>query len=212
MSIFVQLKNFIAIVESKSFTKASEVLHQSIPSTSRQLNELEQKLGQVLILRTSKSLSLTEFGQMYYEEAKELMYQYQHMESMTNLYDKLPSGILKIASPSCVIRKNILPHLKEFSLLYPQIIPDIEITDGTIEIHKGNIDVAIMMDFLIERLESNQRDIIKRHLYDTKTILCCSKEYLANNKITLPEDLQKHKYITNSKRFQPKQIKLKNYM
>ena len=211
MNMFAQLTNFIAIVENKSFTKAAEILHQSTPSTSRQLNELEQKLGQILILRTSKSLSLTEFGEMYYEEAKELMHQYQHLESMTHLYDKVPSGVLKIASPSCVIRKNILPHLKEFSHLYPQIVPDIEITDGTPEIHKRNIDITIMMDFLIERLESNQRDIIKRHLYDTKTVLCCSREYLANNKmIVSPKDLQKHSYITNSNRLQPQQIELEN--
>jgi hypothetical protein len=76
---------------------------------------------------------------------------------------------------------------------------------------KETLMVAIMMDFIIERLGSNQRDTIKRHLYDTKTILCCSKEYLANNKIvTLPEDLQKHRYITNSNRLQQNQVKLEN--
>lgn len=211
MNNLMLLKNFIAIVDQGGFSKAADYLHQSNPSTSRQLNELEDELQQVLIQRNTRSFVLTEFGEIYYQRAKDLLKQYNDLSKIRDIYNDNPSGTLKIVGQLYPINQYILPKLRGFCSKYPQIIPDIEVTVRPPTMHKEDVDITITIDTLMENDQRNTDNIIKRYLYDTEIIFCCSKDYLKSKGIlTNIKELKDHTYITNSSRLYPKQLTLKD--
>ncbi|MBX9866935.1 MAG: LysR family transcriptional regulator [Burkholderiales bacterium] len=211
MSSITQLKNFVTIVDQNSFSKAAKILCQSNPSTSRQLNELEEDLGHNLITRSTRTLELTDFGRLYYLEAKDLLKQYDNLEQMASLYKDEPAGILKISTSQISAKKLIIPYLAEFHKMYPKIVPQINVTRRIPQMHKDGIDIAIAMDYRIEGIEENTNDVVKKFVYDSTVILCCSPQYAATRGIpTTPLELQDHAYITSQDSENPKQIPLKN--
>jgi DNA-binding transcriptional LysR family regulator len=76
------LSYFIAVAEERNFTKAARRLHIAQPPLSRQIQDLENELGCLLIARDSRPLSLTEFGQVFYEQAIQLVERFDEIPRM----------------------------------------------------------------------------------------------------------------------------------
>lgn len=211
MSTFNQLKTFVTIVEQQGFNKAAKILNQSTSTTSRQLSELEERLGNNLILRNTKGLALTEFGELYFQEASALLNSFERLENMAVFHKKDPEGHLKILGPTYALNEYVLPFLAEFMALYPKIIPVLEFDEKHPDLHREDIDICISVDRTIEQSESNTRDIVKRHIFEVNFVLCCSSEYAKQFGVpqTL-EDLTGHSFITHTIRPNPKLIMVKN--
>lgn len=116
-----QLETFVAVVENKSFTKASEMLYVSQPTVSNHISNLEKELDTVLFIRTKRNVTLTKSGDILYEHAKNIILAYRTMTSELKSYNQNTEGHLNIYASS-VPRKFLLPKLlKDFSAKYPNV-------------------------------------------------------------------------------------------
>lgn len=115
------LETFVAVVENKSFTKASEMLYVSQPTVSNHISNLEKELDTVLFIRTKRNVTLTKSGDILYEHARNIILAYKTMSSELRSYNQNTEGHLNIYASS-VPRKFLLPKLlKEFSVKYPDV-------------------------------------------------------------------------------------------
>ena len=97
--LFSQLQAFVSIAATGSFSKTAQRLELSQPSVSRQINQLEEYLGIRLIQRTTRRLSLTEAGRVYYEHAQEIQTAVYEAQQTIAGFKETPSGTLRISAP-----------------------------------------------------------------------------------------------------------------
>lgn len=181
---------FIAVVDSGSFSASARRLGISQPSVSRQVNALEEHLGVRLIQRTTRRLSLTEAGQIYYEKARQIHADVLDAGQAIAGFKEKPSGVLKIAVPHTWAETTIAPHLGEFLSQYPDIILDIECNDFFQDIIMDRLDLVIRIGTLIDS------SYIAVPLTKVRLVLCASSEYLAQyGTPRTPADLQNHNCI-----------------
>ena len=97
------MQTFAALVNAGSFVNAADALDMSKAAVLRHINELESRLGVRLLQRTTRRLSLTQEGEVFYARCEELLAQLDEAESETSLRTAEPSGLLK-NQRSCVLR------------------------------------------------------------------------------------------------------------
>ncbi|QUW20860.1 LysR family transcriptional regulator [Sporosarcina sp. Marseille-Q4063] len=105
-----ELKTFIAVVDSRNFTKAGSVLNISQPTVSLHIKNLEDELNVALLVRSNKSFHITEAGRLLYERAKQLLQLASQTKEEIQWQQKEVSGILRIAA-SYTIGESILPDV-----------------------------------------------------------------------------------------------------
>ena len=109
---FKQLETFITIVKTKSFTKAAEILYITQPSVTNHIQALETELNTSLFVRTRRSVTLTQAGNIVYKHALNIMASYEEIINDLDIYSQNIKGTLNICVSS-VPRKIILPNLIE---------------------------------------------------------------------------------------------------
>src|SRR5215510_8285727 len=83
-----QLRYFVAVARERNFSRASEVLHIAQPPLSRQIQQLEEELGVVLVDRSRRPLTLTEAGRFLYEQAGQVLARVDHIREQTRRIGK----------------------------------------------------------------------------------------------------------------------------
>lgn len=143
-----QIRTFVKLVQSGSFTKAAEILRQPKSRVSRRLAALEKDLGVQLIYRTTRQFQLTETGRAYYERAQGLI---EGLESLSNEVSDATSevaGLLKVTASDDMGLKYLPAVLDEFSKQYPQIRFEILLTQAYVDLVKESVDVALRIGSL----------------------------------------------------------------
>jgi DNA-binding transcriptional LysR family regulator len=137
------LRYFSKVVETGSFTKAAS--HFSVPpsSLSRRVADLEKKLGATLLKRSTRAVKVTEIGQIYYEQIREVIHQLEQSNETVRSYQAKPMGQLRISSMVGFGERILLNLLEEFSQLYPEIILDVSLTDELSTLDRDDVDLAI---------------------------------------------------------------------
>lgn len=142
-SIYHALTIFHTIVAEKSISAASRKLQVSPPVVSNALKSLETHLGLVLINRTTRSLELTEAGERLYAKTQPLVQDLElEMESVQDL-GETPSGTVRISVPRFAYHQIIRPHYAEFCRRYPEVLLEISVFDGTVDLLKDGFDLGI---------------------------------------------------------------------
>ena len=99
MDRFLEMQTFAAVVDAGSFVKAAEALGLSKAAMSRHVGELETRLGVRLLQRTTRRLSLTQEGQVFYARSKELLAGVDEAEAEITSRSGAASGLLRINAP-----------------------------------------------------------------------------------------------------------------
>lgn len=186
-----KLKLFIAVAESLSFTKASEMMHLSQSNVSRYIAELESTLQTELFERTTRSVKLTQTGTLFLAEAKLIIHSYNSIvERVTNLGKGL-SGSLTIGYID-VYTANILPiAVKSFRKKYPLV--DLRLVETASEVSQkavqsGHIDLGFLI--YVHKVKF-ARNIQNRHIQKGALDIVVSDEHpLASHKITSIQNLE----------------------
>ena len=166
------IREFVAVTETGSFTRASQQLGMSVAQVSRQVKELEQRLSTELIHRTTRKVSVTEAGALYYRHCRPLLDGVIEAErAVTYLQDKA-IGQLKITAPITYGEERIMPLINDFALQHPQLNIECELTNQTLDLIEGGFDLAIRLG----RLQDSSMKA--RRLASRKLYLCASREYL----------------------------------
>ena len=121
METIAGLRIFVRVVEAGSFSEAGRQLGMAPSSISRQINELEDSLGSRLFQRTTRKLSLTEAGELYYESATSIVTEIDEAKLALSQLDGTPTGILRLNVPGSLSRRYMVPTLVAFQEKYPGV-------------------------------------------------------------------------------------------
>jgi len=120
---------FVRVAEGGGLSRAARELNLSQPSVSRIIGALEARLGTTLLLRTTRSISLTEAGSLYLERARHLLAEMEEAEQATRGLDSL-HGVLRLAMPVLYGARAVIPALATFLPLHPDLRVEIVMSDA----------------------------------------------------------------------------------
>ena len=188
------MQAFINTVDSGSFSESARRIGLSQPSISRQITALENHLGVRLLQRTTRRLSLTEAGQIYYEKARLIQHTITDAQQALSSFKETPSGVLRVAAPYTWTETRIAPHLGEFFSRYPDIKLELECNDSIQDMVEERLDIVIRVGHAADS------SYIAVPLAPVKVQLCASPDYLEKHGFPKTvRDLNNHNVITYDK-------------
>ncbi|MGF1756549.1 LysR family transcriptional regulator [Photobacterium sagamiensis] len=167
---------FYHLIEQGSFSKAAEQIGLTKSVVSKRITRLEEDLGVQLIYRTTRKLTLTEAGEVFFGHAREVYHSVQNAEdAMSGLGERL-SGAIRLTVPT-ISGELILPQaIAEFSAKYPDIHIDMELDNRFVDIVEEGFDLAIRTGALPDS------SFIARRLVDVHWVICGAPAYFAKHK------------------------------
>ncbi|QRR32442.1 LysR family transcriptional regulator [Hydrogenophaga sp. YM1] len=191
MDKFMEMRAFVAVVESGSFVKAADHLGMSKSAVSRLVGDLEARLGVRLLQRTTRKLSLTEEGDVFRERCTELLSDVEEAEAEITARIGEAAGQLRVNVPVTFGMLYLAPLWPTFMERNPKVMLDVTIGDRMVDLVDEGYDLAVR----IARLPSSS--LISRRLATTRLVLCASPDYLRRHGVPRqPTDLGQHAVIT----------------
>lgn len=169
------VSEFVAVAEVNSFTAAAKKLGTSVVQVSRKVSALEQRLDVKLLHRTTRNVALTEAGQLYFDQCKQLVEGLEEAELAVMQMQREPKGLLRVTAPVTFGEQHIAPLAHEFLKHYPQVSLDLNLTNQTLDLVDNGIDIAIRLG----RLKDSS--LIAKRLGDRQLYVCASPDYLAQH-------------------------------
>jgi DNA-binding transcriptional LysR family regulator len=191
MDTLLSMKVFRQVVESGSFVAAAERLNLSTAMTSKHLMHLEKHLGTRLLNRSSRSSSLTESGNLFFERCKAILEEVAEAELVVGSVSGVPRGTLRVTAPSWAATRLMVDVLASYRQRYPEVVVNISFDDRMVDIVADGYDLAL-------RSTSDQlpAGLIARPLRPVSFVFAASKEYLKRcGAPQSPEDLANHDCI-----------------
>lgn len=184
---FTAMTHFVRIVEKGSLTGAARDLGKTLPALSRSLRFLEERLGARLLTRTTRAISLTEFGQQYYEYCRRILHDLEEAESLAGEAGKVAQGLVRITAPLMFGRMHIAPLAAQFLAANPRVQIDMQLTDSVVSMVDEGIDLSIRFGELLDS------SLIAIPLGHAGRVLCAAPSYWkAHGKPKHPQDLKQH--------------------
>lgn len=173
MDTLISMKVLCQVVESGSFVAAAERLHLSTAMTSKHVMHLERELGARLLNRTSRHLSLTEVGTIYYEQCREMLNNLEMVEAAVRQSAVVARGVLKISAPVWFANPLFTKVLAEYRSRYPDVLLDLNLSDRVVDLVEDGFDLAL-------RVTTNKPDssMLARRICPIQFMLVGSSEYL----------------------------------
>lgn len=134
---------FARVVDEGSFSRAAERLAMPKSTLSRRLSLLEAQLGERLLLRTTRKLTVTDFGRAVLAHAHQVTAEVEAALALTEHRQAKPSGRLRISMPGDLANQVIADLLADFVARYPEISLDIDISPRRVDLVGENFDLAI---------------------------------------------------------------------
>ncbi|WP_286267131.1 LysR family transcriptional regulator [Thalassotalea atypica] len=188
---------FRAIVRNGSLTSAAKELNMSKASVSRYLRYLESWLKSKLLLRTTRSLTLTQTGEQLYDQCQEVLEKMEFIEDKLPKLEKSLMGRLKVSLPR-EVKHLIFSHLPDFQQQHPDLHILFDFSDRYVDLYNEPFDVAIRVGTL------QPSSLFARKLSQFNDALVAAPSYLAENKtLTTPQDLVDHRCILDIHRTPP---------
>lgn len=172
MSRLDALQTFATVVRAKNFSIAAEALGVTPSAISKQISNLEDRLGVRLLNRTTRSVSTTEAGQMFYHQCQSILDSIAEAEKLVTDFDDTPRGRLRITAMSNFGRKELARMFNDFTNEYPEISFELHISDRTLDIVKEGYDFALR----IGSLEDSR--LIAKPIAEQRIIICAAPNYL----------------------------------
>jgi DNA-binding transcriptional LysR family regulator len=186
MDDFARIRTFIEVVDAGSFSAAARS-NSSVSSVARQVKSLEDELGVRLINRSTRRLSLTEPGRLFYERARSISADLRSAKREAASFQDSVKGVLRVSLRVSTGTTVIVPALPTFLKQYPELSLDIALTDERLDLVANNIDVAVWIGTLPDS------EIVARRLSPSKRIVCGSPAYFERHGVPqLPADLLRH--------------------
>ena len=167
------VNEFVAVAETESFTRAAKRLEVSTAQVSRQISALEARLSTRLFYRTTRRVSTTEAGQIYYQHCRQILDALEQAErSMTNM-QLVPQGRLRLTAPVTYGEKSIAPLVNDFVLRYPELDVEMKLTNQQLDLVAEGYDLAVRLGKL------DDSSLMARRLASRTLYVCASPAYLA---------------------------------
>ena len=163
---------FVAAIDTGSLSGAARISGISLSSVSRHLSALEERVATKLLIRTTRTLALTEAGLRYYDTAKRILTEIDEVEAGLHTDAETPVGRLQVAGPTLFGRYFMLPLLAKFAVMHPKIVMDVKLLDRQLNLVEEGIDVAVRIGSMVDS------SLIIRKLGVLRQIVCAAPVYL----------------------------------
>lgn len=137
------LRYFKRVAELHSFSLAAQEFHVPASSISRRIKDLEHELGLELIKRTTRNVSLTELGEVYYNSILEVLEKLDDADKLVSQHHGALEGKIRISALASFGEKVLAPVLQKFRRAYPDIILDLDFSDDRVVFSQDSVDIAI---------------------------------------------------------------------
>lgn len=186
-----ELQCFVRVCEAQSFTAAAQRLKLPKSSVSRALTRLEQRLGVRLIERTTRSLMLTEAGELYLERCRRMLEEAEQADLAIGAMHAQPRGLLRVATSVPFARFVLAPMLGDFLAAYPEVRVEVQFIAADARLSEAPPDIVIGPE---PGADSTMR---ATPLFEVRLAPYASPDYLTGRRVPkAPADLREHHCIT----------------
>ncbi|WP_162798462.1 LysR family transcriptional regulator [Sulfitobacter sp. SK012] len=181
---------FIAVVRAQSFAGAARALGITSSAVSKQVQNLEQDLQVKLLNRTTRNVSVTEEGAVYYERASRALEDLQEAREQIYELKSRPRGPLKASFPQSLGNKYFGPAIASFAAKYPEVELDVSLGERFVDIVSEGFDLAVRIGSL------KDTTLIARRMASCPFVICASAGYLeVHGTPQKPDDLRHHNVL-----------------
>jgi DNA-binding transcriptional LysR family regulator len=136
---------FIRVAETGSFSRAAEELGITQPTATKAVAAIEQRLGARLLHRSTRGVSTTEAGQLYYERCKTIAREIDEADNLATLLQSGIGGLLRVNSSVAFGRRVLVPLVLRYMRKHPAVTVDLSFDDRYVDLVAQGVDVAVRM-------------------------------------------------------------------
>ena len=186
MPYLESIRVFTRTVELGSITAGGRDNRLTPAVASNRIKELEERLGVRLFNRTTRKLTPTEIGKVYYDAAKRALEAIEEAEAAVASFSMRPKGAIKVTAPLGLGRRIIAPLIPGFHAAYPEIEVRLRLSDRKVDLLAESVDVA----FALGSLEESSLKM--RSIMDCERVVCAAPAYIERHGTPeTPDDLLK---------------------
>lgn len=190
MNSDTELAFFCLLIKQGSLVATARELNLTPPAVSRRLTQMEDRLGVRLLNRTTRRISLTHEGEIYYENALRILKEIEDMERRVSSTRFAPKGLLRVNAPLGFGRSYIAPAISDFAKIFSEVEVQLQLSDRPVNLPDEATDVVIRFG------EIPDSRLIAQKLAANRRLLCASPLYLKSVGIPeTPHDLTIHQCI-----------------
>ena len=182
---------FARVVEAKSFSEASRQLRLSKSMVSKAVTQLEKSVGARLLNRTTRAMSLTEAGTVFYEHCARIVEELEQAKLAVGQFHSEPRGLLRISASVAFGTLHIAPALPEFLAKHPEVRIDMVIGDRIVDLADEGFDLAVRI------AKEPAPNLVARKLAAVNRKICATPGYFERHGVPrTPADLEHHNCLT----------------
>ena len=181
---------YIRVVETGSFSKAAEDLGITQPTATKFVASLEKRLGTLLLHRSTRGVTPTEIGKIYYEKCKGIAREIEEADDLASLMQSKVRGKITISASVGFGRRVLTPSILQFMMHHPELEVNLNMDDRYINLIEQGVDLAIRM----RRLPDSS--LGSRFLGSNPWVMVASPGYLKDHAApNKPADIRKHQAL-----------------
>ena len=168
-----EMRTFGQVAAQESFAGAARALGISPSAVSKQIRLLEDRLGVKLVQRTTRRVTLTQAGRLYFERAQKILGELEDLEVTVRGLHSEPRGTLRVSAPQDFGRLYLCEVVGAFAAAYPHMRIEFEMTDRKVDVVEEGFDVAIRI------AKPASSTLVMKRLGRCERVLCAAPAYLA---------------------------------
>jgi DNA-binding transcriptional LysR family regulator len=173
MPYLESLKVFVRVLELGSITAGGRDLRLTPAVASNRIKELERRLGVRLLNRSTRKLTATEVGRVFFDHARAVVDSLEEAEAAVAGFSGRPRGAIRVLAPLGVGRRIVAPLVPKFVDAYPEVEVRLRLSDRKVDILEDGLDLA----FLVGQPPDSTLKL--RKIADCDRVLCAAPDYLA---------------------------------
>jgi LysR family transcriptional regulator for bpeEF and oprC len=190
MDRFDAMRAFVQVVDAGSYTGAARQLDRHKATVSQQVQQLEERLGVRLLVRSTRSVAPTAEGQSYYTQAVAILQQVDAAEALLRSGAAAPAGHLRVNVPVAMGRQVFAPELRGFLERHPRLTVELACSDRTVDLLREGVDVALRGGRLADS------GLAARPVGALRFVLCAAPRYIDRHGLpATPDELGRHQQV-----------------
>jgi DNA-binding transcriptional LysR family regulator len=187
MDRYTEVRSFVLVADKGSFAAAALVEGVTPVVMGRRLDALEARLGVRLMHRSTRGLTLTDLGEQFLEQGRQLLRDFDAAERAISAGRSAVLGHLVVSAPAAFGRRHVAPHVPAFKARHPQLKLSFNFTDSVVDLVREGYDMAVRIG------EVTDPNYVAVRLFANRRVVCGTTEYFERHGVPrVPEDLVRH--------------------
>ena len=182
MNRFHEMSVFLAVAEAQSFAAAARRLEMSAPTVTRSVSALERRLGALLLVRTTRSLRLTEAGQRYADDCRRILDEVEQADDAVAGAMAAPRGALSITAPAFFGELHVMPAVLGYLRAHREVSVRTLLVDRVVNLLDERVDVAVRIGALPDST------LTAVPVGQVRRVVCAAPAFLRQHGV--PQDLE----------------------